>query len=336
MEGTKVTLDNFTCTVPLGWHQVTHPNIVFSAVPAYNDGRLFGITTEPAAACPIPCEIDDESDYEKSYWAKFDTNFETHGHLHIASRRFALVNGLPYRIIDAARPSSRPGDSAMVYLEVAATPGNGKIYEILSVKKGEPPEGDADLQALAQSFTFLQPPRLAWYQHLLHESSNLFGMPLLLAALGMGIYLLTIRHRTDILTAQKIKLTSTAACLAMINAFWIAGFNCAVGIVSALLLGALLLILQPLVREQRGLIAEGKAIGPTPRQLKMRFWLLAVSSLLGIVMADVSFGVAGLSIPFILLVDVFTLGMVGLILWSQRRRFFPKTDTSTEPKPSPE
>lgn len=328
---TKITLSDFSCELPFGWHQISRPKAAFAAVPAINDGRFFGVVVEPSQGCPVPCEIGDESGYEKGYWGSYDKTFESHSHAQITGREFRVINGVPFRILHAVRENN-PGTSAKVYLDAASTPGNGNSYGILTMRRGLLPDDDREIHAMLESFTFVTPPRLAWYQPLLHYFGEIVGAPLLLVALGLGIYFLTIRGKPDVSTRRKTNVGMWGIVLAMLNGIFIAGTSSVTGVASMILLGILIWLVQPLEKERRALIAQGTIEGPKPGQLKRRFWILIASCFLGLAVADAQFIVTGLSFPFIALVDVFTAGMIGLIFWFQRRKFFPKGDSVDEPK----
>jgi hypothetical protein len=322
-----VTTNEFTLKLPSGWHQIDGPKAAFSAAPIDNNGRVFGIIVESAIGCPIPREIADESEYERAYWAKLDSDFETYGRYHITARDFRLVNGIPFRIVDAVRETAPEN----IYVEEASTPGNGNIYGLLSVKKGALPEDDTDLQALFQSFAFLQPPRLEWHQPFLHEFSNIVGTPIFLVVLGMGIYLLTIRKCSDIPQTRKFNICIVAMCLLSINGVWIAGLNSMIGMTSNLLLIGFFFLLRPLIQERKALIAQGKIVGPSPKRLKRNFWMLVGSALLGIAIFDVQFIHIG-SIWYFVVVNILTIGTFALIFWNLRRNFFPKSDSEKQKK----
>ncbi len=321
--GTKLGTDEFTCNLPDGWRQIANPKALITAIPEDNNGRFFAITAEPATGCPTPCQIEDESDFEKGYWGSFDTNFAKSAHCSITNSDFRIIRGIPFRMVDAIQDGP-PGTDEKLYVEMACTPGNGNIYELLAIKKGKMPENDSDFQALIGSFAFLKPPSHPWYQPLIHESSNISGVPLLLVALILGGYLLSIISQVQVPPKRKYNVCVIAMCLSMANAFWIAGLNSVLGIVSVFLLAGFILLLQRLNKEMRTLIDQGKMVGAPPKQLKARFWILVGSGLLGIALADVQFSYSNLSLPFILVVDALTIGTFGLILWIQRRNFFPK------------
>jgi hypothetical protein len=327
--GSRLATDEFTCNLPDGWRQISNPKSLITAIPVYNNGRFFAVTAEPAAGCPTPCEIEDESDFEKGYWGKFDKNFEKSARCSITNRDFRVIGGIPFRIVDAIREGP-PGTDEKLYLEVACTPGNGNIYELLSMKKGEMPENDTDLQVLIGSFAFFKPPSHPWYQPLIHESSNISGVPLLLVALILGAYLLTIISKAQVPRMRKSNVCVIAMCISMANAFWIAGLNSVAGIISVFLFAGFILLLQRLNKERRALIDRGKVVSAPPKQLKVRFWILIGSALLGVGLADIQFAYSGLSFPFILVVDVLTICTFSLIFWIQRRNFFPKSGFSDE------
>jgi hypothetical protein len=331
-EGAKVTTAEFAFNLPDGWRQTPVPSALIAAAPIDNDGRYFAVTVEVAGGCPTPREISGQSGYEKGYWQGFDRNFETSAHCTITSSDFRMINGIPFRIFDAIR-EVRPGTEEKFHYEVALTSGNGNLYALLFLKKGAPPEDDPDLQALMGSFSFLKPPLHPWYQPLIHESDNITGAPLFFVALGLGIYLLIILKKVDVPATRKINLGVIAFCLAAINSFWIAGLNSIAGLASLFLFAVLIRLLQPLIKERRALIAQGKVAGPPPKQLKARFWILVGSGLLGVAIADVQLIGVGLSTSFIMIVNVFSIGTFGLIIWIQRRNLFPKSDSGAKPKP---
>lgn len=330
-DASKITLSDFTCELPFGWHQISRPKAVFAAVPAINDGRFIGIVVEPSKGCPVPCEIEDESGYEKGFWRSYDKTFESHSHAHITGREFRVINGIPFRILHAVRENV-PGRSGQLYLEAATTPGNGNIYGIVTRKEGMSPENDRDIRPMIESFSFITPPRLAWYQPLLHYFTEILGAPLLLVAFGMGIYLLTIRGKPDVSTSRKLNIGMWGMVIALLNGIWIAGTGSVTGVASMILFGILILLIQSLKKERRALTAQGLIEGPKPGQMKKRFWIMIVSCFLGLAVADVQFSLSDLSIPFIALVDLLTAGMIGLIFWFQRHKFFPKVDPVEELK----
>jgi hypothetical protein len=328
-ERLTVTAGEVTCQLPYGWHQVENPKTIFAAAPRFNNDRLFAVAADPAAACPIPCAIDDESDYEKAYWNKYEQNFSRTSHSQITSRDFRIINGTPYRIFDAER-EPKPGTTEKILLETLSTPGNGKIYCVLLMKKGKPPGADPDLQALTQSVAFVSPLHIAWYQHLIHQSSNLIGLPLLLVAIGLGIYLLSISGNELVPFGRKTTVCSSGMAVAMLNAFWIAGVNSIVGIISLLLLGAFILGLQRFNKKAQALRAAGKIPKPAPNALKKRFWFMGVAALFGIATADAQQAYSGASLQFIDCITLFTSVLIALIFWLQYRKLSAQP---TQPSP---
>jgi hypothetical protein len=331
-DGAKIATAEFTFNLPDGWRQTASPGALIAAVPIDNDGRYFAVGVDAVWGCPTPCEISEQSGYEKGYWQGFDRNFETSAHCTITSSDFRMIDGIPFRIFDAIR-EGQPGTEEKFHYEVALTSGNGNLYALLFLRKGAPPEDDPDLQALMGSFAFLKPPLHPWYQPLIRESDNITGAPLFFVALGMGIYLLIILKKADVPATRKINIGAIAFCLCAINSYWIAGLNSIAGIASLFLFAALILLLKPLIKERRALIAQGKVVGPAPKQLKTRFWILVGSVLLGVAIADVQMFYAGLSAPFMMIVNAATIVTFGLVFWIQRHNFFPKSDSGAKPKP---
>ena len=285
-----------------------------------------------SSMCPIPVSIENESSYDKAFWRRFDSNFEKSAHAMILSREFREINGIPFRVLHAVR-DNEPRSSAKIYAEVACTPGNGNIYEILLRKTGTDPGSDHDLSEIFASFAFVNPPQIAWYQPLLHYIDNLAGMPLLAIALGFGAYFFIVRRDPNVPLKRKANAAAISFSLLMLNGMWIAGLGSAVGIISILLIAPIALAQQRLNKDFKAEVAAGRVTAPTRRQLSFRFWLLCGSGFLGLLMADAAFLLQQLPAWLIVFSNVFTIAMFGGILWSQRRRFFPPNEQQPGPNP---
>ncbi len=327
-----VSTHDLTFDLPVGWEQIENPKVAYDAGPREKNGGTFVLIVEPSVACPVPQPIDQESDFEKGFWGRFDSNFAASSHSTVIGKDFQMVNGIPFRIVETCRETG-PGSSGKLYFQVAATPGNGNIYELAFVKKGGGvPLEDADMQALLQSVKFAQPPRIAWYQSLIPQSNNIFGMPLLLVSLGMGIYLIATWGGEDVPNKRNISIATWGLLLGMLNTFWVAGLESWCGIVSYLGSMGFGWAVFKLNKQRRAMIAEGKVVGPTRKVLKRNFWILLGAVVLGLVISDLQLSYSGASLLMIISSDVFTMIMVGIIFWFQRKKFFPEADSAGETK----
>lgn len=159
------------------------------------------------------------------------------------------------------------------------------------------------------------------------------SLAILFVALGLGIYVLIVLKKSDVPQTRKMNMALIGLALLGANVSLLNDICNITGIASMALLVGFSTLLQSLIKERKADIAQGKIASPTPQQLKRSFWLSIGGALLGIAIVDVilAFQDTG-SISILFITNIFTVTIVFVVLWIQRRKFFPKPDSVTEQK----
>lgn len=166
-------------------------------------------------------------------------------------------------------------------------------------------------------------PALLWHQLVSHPAKSILSTSLYIGVISLGIYFLKVRYDDRVPLQRKLNVFVIAISLLAVNLFICGGF------LPIVMLNILVLFATPLIEKVQAEIKQGTRPGPTAKQLKARFWSLIASILGGIVIANLFIlPVFVHDFLFTVTINALVLATTGIIIWLNRRNFFPPPSPS--------